>query len=182
MTLDQKIQVWSAVGSWVSGLGALAAVCLSLWLVNRTERVRIRASAGIRLLFEGDGTPAERHVCISVTNIGDRPVTVNTVGWRIGGWRKRRFCIQTVGGKYSNQFPIELAHGKSASFMVSLAEAPTWPSDFVRDFVHANTPSELRNLRAMVNTSVGQSILVVPESNLIEELAVAPMERSKAPA
>jgi hypothetical protein len=182
LTLDQKIQVWGVVGSWLSGMATLAAVCLTLWLVNRSDRVRVNGYAGIRLVVEGDGTPAEKQVCISVTNLGERAVTVNTVGWRIGEWRRRRYAIQNLAGRYSAQYPTELGHGKSASFMVSLKDVPNWPTEFM-SFVGTNDRKNLSTLRAAIHTSVGQSIYLRPEEELIELLAKAtPKQGPSAPS
>jgi hypothetical protein len=50
--------------------------------------------------------------------VGERSVTINTVGWAVGKRKHRSFGIQTVSGPYTKQYPVELAHGKSADFMV----------------------------------------------------------------
>jgi hypothetical protein len=39
MTFDQKIQIWVALGTWVSGLGSLSAVVAALYLAKRVEKV-----------------------------------------------------------------------------------------------------------------------------------------------
>src|SRR4051794_17228391 len=126
MTLDQKIQIWNTVGTWLAGIATFAAVIVSLHLARRSERLKLKVLAGIRLVVGGDGTPPEEHLNISVTHLGDRAVVVNTVGWAFGKRKERSYCIQTVSGFWTAQYPIELAFGKQASFMVSFAHTPTW--------------------------------------------------------
>jgi hypothetical protein len=172
MTLDQQIQVWNAVGTWLAGIATFAAVVVSLRLASRYDRVRLKTYAGIRLLYIGDGTPAQELVEINVTNLGERPVTISTVGWAIGKGKKRRYCIQNLSGPYTSQYPIELTHGKSASFQVFFPVTPNWLSDFSNKFT-ASGEESLSTLVATVHTSVGQTVEVKVEDNLINKLMEA---------
>ncbi|MFN7934513.1 MAG: hypothetical protein U0R19_14370 [Bryobacteraceae bacterium] len=142
-------------------------------LARRVEKIRLRVAAGVRVVFPGNGNPSQRHVCISVTNLGERTVTVNSVGWAVGKSKQRRFAIQPVSGPYSNQYPIELAHGRSANFMVSFVVVPDWLKEFATDFVEDVSDKALRTLVAQVHTSVGQTVEVHPEQGLIEEIKKA---------
>lgn len=169
MNLDQQIQVWNAVGTWLAGIATFAAVVVSLRLASRAEHVRLKAHAGIRLLFFGDGSPAEELVEIHVTNLGERPVTVVSVGWSIGKGKRKRYCMQSLSGSYTAQYPKDLAHGQSASFQVSFVETPHWASDFVKKFV-APSGESLSTLIALIHTSVGQTVEIKAEQNLIEKL------------
>lgn len=173
MTFDQQINVWNAAGTWVAGIATLLAVLVSLHLAGRSERLRIKATAGIRLVFAGDGTPAEEHVQISVVNHGDRTVVVNSVGWRIGTRRSARVCIQPVSGRWTQDYPKQLAHGEQGTFLVSLVATPTWLSHFANDFVRNASHRNLKTLRALVHTSLGQTVEVVPEKGLLEKLHAA---------
>ena len=49
MTLDQKIQIWVAVGTWVAGLATFAAVILALYLAARG---RIAPSGVVKFIAE----------------------------------------------------------------------------------------------------------------------------------
>lgn len=173
MTLDQQIQIWNVVGTWLAGIATFLAVLVSLHLARRAERVRITATAGIRLVFAGDGSPAEEHIGITVVNQGDRPVTINSIGWCVGKRKEARFCIQPVSGKYTHQYPKQLAHGEQASFLVSFSVIPDWSREFAIGFIQDLTDRNLKTLRALIHTSVGQTIEVAPESNLLEKLRVA---------
>lgn len=173
MTVDQHIQLWNTIGTWVAGAATLAAVIVSLCLARRTERVRVRTSVGIRLVIVGDGTPAEEHVGFTIVNLGDRPVTVNSVGWRVGHGKSARSCIQPMYGQYTSQYPKQLAHGEQTTFMVSLLALPSWPNEFASNFVQDLSQKNLRTLRALIHTSVGETIKVKPEENLLQRLREA---------
>lgn len=170
MTLDQQIQFWNAIGTWVAGVATFAAVVVSLHLSRRAERVNLRVNVGVRLVFAGDGSPAEEHVSFWVVNLGDRTVNVLSVGWCVGQYKAKRFCIQSVAGRYTQQYPKQLAHGEQASFLVSFQVSPDWAKEFATGFVKDLSEKNLKTLRGMVNTSVGQAIEVRPESNLLERL------------
>jgi hypothetical protein len=173
MTLDQKIQLWNAVGTWIAGIATFLAVVVSLQLARRAERVRLKATAGIRLVFMGDGSPAEEHVGVTVVNQANRPLTINSVGWRVGKRKCARFCIQPVYGQYTEQYPKQLAHGEQASFLVSFKAVPGWPKEFAAGFVQDLAPRNLKTLRAVIHTSLGKAVEVVPEPNLLEKLRAA---------
>lgn len=170
MTFDQKIQVWVAVGTWLAGLATLAATVVALRLARQGQRIQLKVHVGIRELYVGDGTPAQDHVCIDVTNLGDRPVTVNTVGWAVGKGKRRKYCIQPTSGRYTSQYPVELAHGKNAKFMVSFTDTPSWANHFATGFIENLSERSLKSLVAQVHTSVGTTIETKPESGLLELL------------
>ena len=176
MTLDQKINVGIAIGTWLAAIATFFAVLTSLHLARRSEQIRIKATAGIRLLFIGDGSPAEEHVQIGVVNHGDRTVVVNSVGWKIGTRKNTRLCIQPVSGKWTQNYPLQLAHGEQASFLVSFSATPEWTKHFAKDFVRDVSPKNLKTLRALIHTSLGQTIEVVPEDNLLKKLREAKNE------
>jgi len=53
MTLDQQIQMWNVIGTWLAGIATFAAVVLSLRLARKAKSIRLQANAGIRLIFAG---------------------------------------------------------------------------------------------------------------------------------
>lgn len=173
MTLDQKIQVWVAIGTWVAGLGTLAAVIVALYLARRVEKVRLKAHVGLMEVVLGDGSPFQRHLGIGVTNLGERPVTINSVGWAIGKLKRRRFAMQPLYGPYTDQYPIELAHGKSANFMVSFLVLPNWLKEFASGFVKDLSDKSLKTLVVQIHTSVGHVVEVHPHKDLVGELKKA---------
>lgn len=169
MTFDQKIQVWIAVGTWLASLGTIAAVGVALYLARRSEKISLEVTAGLRVVAVGDGTPLQDHLCIGVTNLGARPVTINTIGWATGRRKQRRYAIQPVLSPYSAKYPVVLAHGESALFMVSFELMPNWPNKLATGFVR--DLSGLKSLRAQVHTSVGTTVEIRPRQDLLDILA-----------
>lgn len=170
MTVDQHIQIWNAVGTWFAGLATFAAVVVSLYLASRSERVRLEVYVGLRMVSLGDGSPPEEHVCFGITNLGNRPVTISKIGWAVGRRKNRRFWLQTVSGRWTAQYPIDLPHGKSTSLMVSFAQTPQWVTEFAKGFVQDLSDRNLKTLVAQVHTSVGKTIEVKPEPDLLLRL------------
>lgn len=168
MNFEQQIQIWSLAGSWLASIATLAAVVVSLWLARRSERVRLKVHAGVRLLFRGDGTPAEKNIEISVTNLAAMPVTIESVGWAIGRGNNKKYSIQNVSGPDSSQYPLELAYGKRASFLVSLKHMPDWPDEFANNFIDSVKSYYLNTLVAQVHTSVGKTVEARAERGLID--------------
>jgi hypothetical protein len=48
MTLDQKIQISIAIGTWLAGIATFFAVIVALSLSRRAEKVRLKVSVGLR--------------------------------------------------------------------------------------------------------------------------------------
>ena len=169
MTFEQKVQLWMVVGTWVAGLATLAAVMTSLYFARSAEKVRLKIFVGIRQLIRGDGSPGEDHVYFGITNVGERPVIITTVGWVVGKRKKRKYCIQPRFESWSQQCPVELTHGKNTTLMVSLAGDPNWVRDF-KKFLDDTSDQSLKTLRAQVFTSVGQTFEIKPKGSLIDLL------------
>ena len=59
---------------------------------DRRQASAVDATAGMRIMFPGDGTPPTDLVGIEITNCGVRQIEVSTVGWRTGWlWQVRLF-------------------------------------------------------------------------------------------
>src|SRR5687767_10569101 len=104
---------------WLSALGTLCAVTVSLWLARRASTPRARAAVGIVYIFN---TPmgTQELLSFSLVNRGDRPITVSSIGWEYGfvNWgpkciRKHRLVQMHGGNPYDSKMPITLAHGES---------------------------------------------------------------------
>ena len=126
MTLDQKIQLWNAIGTWVAGIATLAAVLVSLWLANHSKRVRLKINLSMMVSFIGDGSPGQRFVGFTVANISERSVTISSICWQVGKKKEMRHAYQPLD---DNQIPRQISYGESALFTVSLTRVPHWSKD-----------------------------------------------------
>lgn len=172
MSLDQKIQLWNAVGTWLAGLATFAAVVVSLYLSRRPSQVRLKATVGLRDLV-GNGFPAQEVLQFAVTNHGERPVTISNIGWVVGKRSERRYAVQLFGSRLSADIPRTLTHGQRVDFLVVFSERPDWLKDFAKDFIRSDSAAVLASLRAEIYTSVDQTVKVKPEPAFLEQLAKA---------
>jgi hypothetical protein len=148
----------------------LAAVIAALYLARRVAKVRLKVHVGPRVVVLGDGTPFQKQIAFSVTNLGERPVTIESIGWAIGRRKRQRLAIQPVSGPFTSQYPIEIAYGKSTNFMVSFRETPDWYREFAIGFVQDLSDKSLETLVAQIHTSVGQTVEAYPEKELLDAL------------
>lgn len=168
MSFDQTMRIIEIAGTWFAGVGTFAAAAIAIWLARRSEQVKLQAYVGLRILF-GTGV-REDCLVFCVTNIGERPVTVNSIGWSIGKGKNRMASIQTLSNSSPDQYPKKIDHGESAMFMVKFAESPGWITEFVERFV---SDRPLKTLRAQIHTSVRYTEVLKPEENLIMQLQEA---------
>ena len=166
MTLDQEIQVWVAIGTWLAAIATFSAVVVALYLAKQGERIKLKCHVGLREQIYGDGTPAIKCLCFDVTNLSERPVTINSVGWVIGRRKSKRYAMQPTPGPD----PRELAYSKQTMCIIRFDEAPDWLSEFASGFIRSNDWAEVKTLRAQIHTSVGLAIEVVPEQGFLKAL------------
>lgn len=177
-TVDQQLAFWNAIGTWVSGLGTLCAVIVALHLALRSERISLRISAYPAEIHPPSVPLVKDWGSINVTNLGDRPVTVNIVGWAVGKGKARRYVVQTTWGPHTSPYPVELSHGKSAQFMWPLQDplgkeaGEMWARDFLK-LLEPDFEKSLRTLVVQVHTSVGKTIEVRPDDGFLKRLREA---------
>ena len=169
MTFEQKMQLWALVGTWFAGLATVFVAVVALFLARRSEKVRLKAHVDLRLAIT-PGINTEECLQFRVTNLGERPVTIDSIGWRIGKSKNKRFALQALSPRSPHQYPKKVGHGETAQFIVYFSESPNWMRDFIADFVHDVSEKSINTLRAQIHTSVGHSIDVVPEQSLLERL------------
>ncbi|PTR33027.1 hypothetical protein C8J98_104238 [Luteibacter sp. OK325] len=167
LTFDQKVQLWNTIGTWFAGVAGAGAIITSLYLATRVSRVSLRTHVTLGALVS-QGRPLEDLVEISVTNLGERTVTITGVGWRVGKGAGARNAVQNFSAHMSDSLPIELPHGKQAGYRISMQEATDWPAYFRTEFIR---DAKLSTLRAVVSTSVGQEFEIKPRQNVLDFIA-----------
>lgn len=119
---EETARLWEVLGTWFSGIGAFAAVIVSLYLARQQRVERLKITADIHQVAGWIDGKLPEMATITVTNHSQRRVTVNHVGWQIGFFRKRYF-VQTIdrdGIPFTNDVPIDLEPGQVARFMADL--------------------------------------------------------------
>jgi hypothetical protein len=73
LTIDQWIQIATAAGTWVAGVGTIAAVVVALRLARRAWEIRLKAFVYISIRDAG-GASTKQVACFNITNLGEHPV------------------------------------------------------------------------------------------------------------
>ena len=179
VTFDQKIQIWNTVGTWVAGIATFAAVCVSLYLARRAERVRLDFRVFLMLLIQGNGAPTAEYIVFSVTNLGERPITISGVSWKLPNLVKRTRALQQFpGGTWGQQPPIELQHGKKADFVIPLDDPDDWTPYFCGTYLKNLRDWQVKMLRAVASTTVGQTVSARPGKDIFERIFEVRRSRS----
>ncbi len=107
---------------------------------------------------------------IQVTNLGHRPATIHTVGWKIGFFRKRQIIQLPSDTPLSAKLNQKLEDGQSAHYMFWVkAEGrdPGWADQFSKELSQFKFPKlTVYSMKAQVHTSVGKTFEVRIEPGL----------------
>ncbi len=159
------LEISNALASWLAALGTITASVVALWLARSSQRVKVNALVDMGMIVPD---PSRRtYLTFIVTNTGERPVVINSIGWRVGTRRERRFCLTTNYGGTGDQLPKTLAHGEKAMF-VAMDDSNI--AEFAVDFVKDLSERSLRTLRGQFHTSVGHTETVHPADSVLQEL------------
>lgn len=174
-------QFINTFADWVSAVGTVSAVWVSLWLARNASRPKGRITANVMLLA-GDGELSPHFLDIAVANTGDRPFTVTGVGWRVGLPLSRRYAYQKTDGSPdyapSDPLPFELHIGRRASWRIDLERVykrdnTTWTQHFANKFLGKWPAIDLWTLRVQAFTSTGHVFTARPSDDVIRKLREA---------
>jgi hypothetical protein len=181
-------ETWRFVNSfapWLSAIGTLIAVAVSLYLARRADRPRVRVHTAIaRIVVEGQ-TPAQgvRVLDISVTNHGGRPITVQGLAWRTGLLRKRHYVQIGPNNRHSARLPAKLDYGDKVAFVFPLDGLPADDRLVAQAVARAYLPAlAVRFVCAGVVLTTGQSVLSRVHRNVQEWLREQALKQGAPPA
>jgi hypothetical protein len=172
--MDEKtLRLLEVAGTWVSGIGTLLAVLVSLYLARRQTAVMIDLSAGHRIMV----TPGQEHtpefIVIRAVNAGQQPITLTHIGWRIGMFKKMHFVQVVDGNPLSSALPVQLAPGQQAQYFVPLNQSPNWIERFAENLNHWFPKISVETLKVSASATVGPTIYRKPERGLRKMLVDA---------
>lgn len=160
---------------WLSAIGTLLAVIVSLWLARRDARIRLRVTVGIRKIFferkvyEKPGEEPD-FVVVAVTNIGRRVAIVTGLLWK-NQLFPRRYLFQMPGeAPFSAQLPAKLQDGEEADFVVPWS---AFAANDTADFRRLIPKPEILMaffLRILIRTSTGEMFAARPEKEFRKRL------------
>lgn len=155
------IPALSAMGSWVAGFGALAAVLTSLWLA---EQQRKNSGENLKCVFDVfviQGEPDDS-LGVIVTSNGNKPSNINSITIHSPD-STVAMSIQQFSPS-STPLPTSLPYGQQASFMLS----PDFKSH-INDYVRKHCSGSYENLFLSVNTTT-KSFRVKFGESVVEHL------------
>jgi len=162
---------------WLSAVGSLAAVVVSLYLARRNTRLDLRVFPALaRVGIPGQKNTWENFFQIRVVNHGGRDAVVNGVGWWWRGFPRRNWLHLPPDNVYSAQVPKKLAFGEEACVLYPLATFNRDAAPLLKHIAAAWFPEvSVRLIRVGVFTSTGQQFRVPLDAHLRQFF----LERSK---
>lgn len=129
---------------WLSAVGTISAVVVSLYLSTR-DKPKLKITNSIQLLITPGLDEVPRYLMIKVANIGIRPTKVVAVGWKEGLFFKKSY-IQNLSGRYdeetsasayanmySSELPVVLNDGEEAQWFIPLDREDNWIDSWIKD-------------------------------------------------
>ena len=162
---------------WLSAIGTLAAVIVSLYFARRDKKIRLDISAGHRLIAIPGQVVRPEHkdwLVIKVTNIGHREAQITNIGWTVGFFKKHgsiQVNFDTPAGQpgMSSPIPVRLKDGEEATYFISLNQSD-WINTFFDEYLQLHPKLRIRSARVLAFTSVGNVFKSRIEKGLREKI------------
>jgi hypothetical protein len=168
-------ELYNSFSNWLSAIGTIAAVIISLHLARQSGKLRATVSVGHRIII----TPGEKRgsypeiIVFRLVNTGDRVIRVTQIGWKVGLWKKR-YAVQMCDQTQSSPMPVELSHGQEASWVIPLdARDEPWIEYFANGMLSPNKRLACATLKAQFHTSIGEVFEAKPEPGLRKKFIAA---------
>ena len=162
------METWKFINTfapWLSAIGTLTAVCISVWLARRDKYIRLAVSANTQRLISLNepNRPCVDIVFLAVTNIGHRSATIKKFYWSTGFFWKKK--VEFVGINLPNAqvlesspLPIKLTDGEEANYFFKINAITNYLNKFLFEITNTQFPSrrQLASLKIAVETSTGE--------------------------
>jgi hypothetical protein len=156
----QNQDTWRFINTfapWLSAIGTIAAVFLSLYLARQDRKIFLKVSAGHRIIVgHGVEKPYPEYLSICVVNIGHRDAQIINIGWKAGIIRKRYAIQTTINDGMSSDMPVRLRDGDEARYYIPLDKKPDWLEKFRKDMLHPFPRLQVLFLKVQAFTSGGE--------------------------
>lgn len=118
-------EIWEFINSfapWLSGVGTLLVVIVSLYLARRDRQIRLEIRATIMKVYGIFETDIDV-VSITITNLGFRTAAITGVWWSIGLLRKHP-CFQVFPqyDEYHNAVRPKITDGEQVEYIIKLSD------------------------------------------------------------
>ncbi len=165
-------ETWKFINTfapWLSAIGTIAAVVVSLYLARQGSSIKLNITAGHRLrATPGIKGPYPEYLVINIVNIGYRDVQITNIGWKIGFFKKQmQHAIQLIEPDgMSSPLPVWLKYGEQANYFIPLGLKREWLENFIKDFYKYHTKSRVKHTKVWVSTSLGKTLESTIEDGL----------------
>ncbi|AQY67430.1 hypothetical protein [Pseudomonas veronii] len=142
---------WGSLGDWVSGVGALLAVVVAVWLADTQRKdnaEKLTLKCGVKPANDGSMIFGGRDLVVELISSGSRPVRVS--GAKIGAKGKAGGWKAYMAGPTGKGFPFTLNYGEGEEIRLSFRDV----SD-VLDHFSAEYQGDLSKAQATVFSTLG---------------------------
>jgi hypothetical protein len=144
--INTLIPVFSAVGSWVSGIGALGAVFVALWLAekkNKANREHLNLEFNCVLTsLHKDGL-----LCIEAVSVGQKPSNISSL-YLVGGKGCTKKIAWTEFAQGSTALPSKLSYGEKAYYFLLPGSEKQ-----IGEYIKVHCDGRAKELNILVNTT-----------------------------
>jgi hypothetical protein len=140
---------------WFAAIGTLGAVIVSLYLARQDRRIKLKVSAGYRIIAI-PGERGESYLVIYIVNAGHRDAQVTGIGWKVGFINKKYGQTIIINGPHSSPIPIRLKDGEEATYSIPLQGETRWSEDFIQKFLNPHPKFNLFFTKVQIFTSIGK--------------------------
>lgn len=165
---------WEAIGTWVAAVGTVGAIWTALSIARRDNAVRLKINVTVGQIVGDPLIPMQqRHLWITVTNLGRRPLMLQTISWRSGllpaKWHflGRIYAVQNAMAPQGPNLPLKMEDGDVANWMIPLDH---WLADDISKLIAKPHWLGIRTLRVMAYASTGDSVWAAPSPSLRESI------------
>lgn len=148
-TADRYLLNLGSLGDWVSGIGALLAVVVTLWLAHRqgledTESLKVSAEM---IMTPGYGAPIISLQLSAVSN-GKRPATLTA--FVFSSDHSENFLAITGFANVSQAFPMTLQYGQKGTAWIAIEQLVG-----ILNYIEKECAGQFDGLHVYANTTLG---------------------------
>lgn len=179
------VETWKFINSfapWLAAIGTLAVAIVSLYIAFTPRPVRLKVSAGLRLILTEGQKGRPEFLVISATNIGHRAAVIDNIGWEFGFIRKRHAIQIPPNNRYSSQIPATVNDGATAKWFFPLDrrhDGSEWLDSFIKDFLLPHPRWNVRFIKVQLFTSIGKTFEVKLDQGMKKKILEKSRELSK---
>lgn len=160
--LSLILPILSMVGSWASGLGALMAVIVALWLA---EQQRKREQEHLKVEFQVVVIPpktSEEILAINIVSDGGKPSVINSITIHSDEASCSMYLHKFMQG--SDSIRKTLGYGETAVYMLEYGF-----ENHIADYLRENGAGAVDSLKVYVSTTT-KNFLCIPSESVTRKL------------